>query len=226
MRRIAHPLPEAPGTGYHRLHPAQHRWAFDELIAPTHLDRAMRRAAAHPDPIVVYLVGEPGARQLEARRILRRAMRAGTAVLEPDLLRGTHPDHAQLINDSPRAAEELVRCDAEDWQAEAEAYVRERRGDLLIECDFTSAADFASSASWFARAGYRIEVVALAGRAADSRQPAAGSAPSSTTPAPWSWTRSPRSPRRPWTREPARRLTSWRPRPPTPGSVAAAGDRR
>ncbi|MEU5810935.1 zeta toxin family protein [Streptomyces sp. NPDC047718] len=166
VRRIAHPLPSPPGTGYHRLSPDQHRWTFDELIAPTFL----RKATFRPDPLVVYLVGEPGARQLEARRMLRRAMRPRTIVLDPDLLRGHHPDHFQLVNDTPRIADELVRPDAEDWQAEAEAYVRERRGDLLIEADFTSAADFTLSAGRFARADYRIEAVALAGRAADSRQ--------------------------------------------------------
>ncbi|MDK9496169.1 zeta toxin family protein [Streptomyces katrae] len=166
VRRIAHPLPGPPGTGYHRLSRDQHRWTFDELIAPTFL----RKATFRPDPLVVYLVGEPGARQLEARRMLRRAMRPRTVVVDPDLLRGHHPDHSQLVNDTPRTAGDLVRPDAEDWQAEAEAYVRERRGDLLIEADFTSAADFALSAGRFARAGYRIEVVALAARAADSRQ--------------------------------------------------------
>ncbi|WP_331718875.1 zeta toxin family protein (plasmid) [Streptomyces sp. NBC_00161] len=166
VRRIAHPLPGPPGTGYHRLSPDEHRWAFDELIAPTFL----RKATFRPDPLVVYLVGEPGARQLEARQMLRRAMRPRTIVVDPDLLRGHHPDHFQLVNDTPRTADELVRPDAEDWQAEAEAYVRERRGDLLIEADFTSAADFALSAGRFARAGYRIEVVALAARASDSRQ--------------------------------------------------------
>ncbi|MBT2446200.1 zeta toxin family protein [Streptomyces sp. ISL-43] len=166
VRRIAHPLSAPPGTGYHRLSADQHRWTFDELIAPTFL----RKATFRPDPLVVYLVGEAGARQLEARRMLRRAMRPGTVVLDPDVLRGHHPDHFQLVNDTPRIADELVRPDAEDWQAEAEAYVRERRGDLLVEADFTSTADFTLSAGRFARADYQIEVVALAGRAADSRQ--------------------------------------------------------
>ncbi|MFF8264189.1 zeta toxin family protein [Streptomyces virginiae] len=54
-----------------------------------------------------------------------------TVVVDPDVvLRGHHPDHFQLVNDTPRTADELVRADAEDWQAEAEAYVRERRSDL------------------------------------------------------------------------------------------------
>ncbi|MFJ1847045.1 zeta toxin family protein [Streptomyces sp. NPDC088146] len=166
VRRIAHPLPGPPGTGYHRLSAEEHRWVFDELIAPSHL----RRATYRPDPTVVYLVGEPGAGQLMAGRMLRRAMRPRPVRLEPDLLRGSHPDYFQLVTDSPRIADELVRPDAEAWQAEAEAYIRERRSDVVIEADFTTVADFTISAARFARARYRIEVVALASRAADSRQ--------------------------------------------------------
>jgi predicted ABC-type ATPase len=166
VRRIAHPLPAAPGTGYHRLSAGEHRMAFDELIAPSFL----RKASFRPDPLVVYLIKEPGTRHLEARRMLRRAMRPGTVLLETEVLRGTHPDYAQLVTDTPRTADELVQADTEDWQAEAEAYVRERRGDLLIDADFTSTDDFTLSAARFARAAYRIEVVVLAGRAADSRQ--------------------------------------------------------
>ncbi|MFI8769455.1 zeta toxin family protein [Streptomyces sp. NPDC053792] len=166
VRRIAHPLPGPPGTGYHRLGAEEHRWAFDELIAPVHL----RRAAFRPDPVVVYLVGEYGAGQLMAGRMVRRAMRPRPVRIEPDSLRGAHPDHFQLVTDSPRIADELVRPDVEEWQAEAEAYVREQRSDATIEADYLTVDDFRLSAARFARTRYRIEVVALAGRAADSRQ--------------------------------------------------------
>ncbi|MFF1511838.1 zeta toxin family protein [Streptomyces sp. NPDC058326] len=166
VRRIAHPLPGPPGTGYHRLGAAEHRWAFDELIAPTQL----RRAVFRPDPVVVYLVGEYGAGQLMAGRMVRRAMRPRPVRIEPDRLRGAHPDHFQLVSDSPRIADELVRPDADEWQAEAEAYVREQRSDATIEADYLTVDDFRLSAARFARARYRIEVVALASQAADSRQ--------------------------------------------------------
>ncbi len=166
VRRIAHPLPGPPGTGYHRLGAEEHRWAFDELIAPVHL----RRATFRPDPVVVYLVGEYGAGQLMAGRMVRRAMRPRPVRLEPRGLRGSHPDYFQLVTDSPRIADELVRPDADEWQAEAEAYLREQRSDVTIEADYLTVDDFCLSVSRFARARYRIEVVALAGRAADSRQ--------------------------------------------------------
>ncbi|MFE6849141.1 zeta toxin family protein, partial [Streptomyces sp. NPDC057686] len=80
-----------PGTDYHRLSADQHRWVFDELIALTYLARPLRRAATHTDPpVVVYLVGEPGAGQLLASRMLCRATRPGTVRVDPDDLRGTH----------------------------------------------------------------------------------------------------------------------------------------
>ncbi|MFF6888634.1 zeta toxin family protein [Streptomyces sp. NPDC012421] len=166
VRRIAHPLPTPPGTGYHRLSAEEHRWVFDELIAPTYRRRAMPR----PNPVVIYLVGEPGAGQLMTGRMVRRAMRPRPARVEPRGLRGSHPDYFQLVTDSPRDADELVRPDTQQWQAEAEAYLREERSDLTIEADFSCVEDFILSASRFARARYRIEVVALAGRAADTRQ--------------------------------------------------------
>ncbi|MFB7584589.1 MULTISPECIES: zeta toxin family protein [Streptomyces] len=166
VRRIAHPLSGPPGTGYHRLGAEEHRWAFDELIAPVHL----RRATFRPDPVVVYLVGAYGTGQLMAGRMVRRAMRPRPVRIEPDRLRGAHPDHFQLVTDSPRIADELVRPDADEWQAEAEAYIREHRSDATIEADYLTVDDFLLSAARFARGRYRIEVVALAGRAADSRQ--------------------------------------------------------
>ncbi|MFI7359754.1 zeta toxin family protein [Streptomyces avidinii] len=166
VRRVAHPLPGPPGTGYHRLNADEHAWIFDELIAPSFL----RRAVFRPDPLVVYLVAEPGARSLEAGWMLRRAMRPGTVLLDPELLRGSHPDYFQLVIDQPRTAPEAVRPDTEAWQAEAEAYVRERRGELVIKSAFADVGQFIASAARFARAGYRVEVAAVAARAADSRQ--------------------------------------------------------
>ncbi|MFG2979564.1 zeta toxin family protein [Streptomyces sp. NPDC048331] len=141
-------------------------WVFDELIVPSYL----RRITAQANPAVVYLVGEHGAGHLLAWRMLRRAMRPGAVRLDPENPRASHPDYLELMATTPRTAGEAVCTDAQEWQAEAEAYVRERRGDLVIESDYASAADFLASAGRFARAGYRVEVVVLADREADSRQ--------------------------------------------------------
>ncbi|WP_254710034.1 zeta toxin family protein [Streptomyces lunaelactis] len=63
-----------------------------------------------------------------------------------------------------------IRADYQAWQQQAEAYVRARRGDLVIEIAPGSAAQFLSSAAASHQAGYRVELVLLGVRAADSRQ--------------------------------------------------------
>ncbi|MFD0622319.1 hypothetical protein ACFQ2K_05230 [Streptomyces sanglieri] len=67
--RYAGSLSRCPARPAPGLIADEHRWVFDELIAPSHL----RRVTMRPDPI--YLIGEPGAGQLLAGRMLRRAMR-------------------------------------------------------------------------------------------------------------------------------------------------------
>lgn len=43
-----------------------------------------------------------------------------------------HPDYHQLLIEDPRGAGAAIRADYRAWMAEAEAYVRARRGDVVI----------------------------------------------------------------------------------------------
>jgi hypothetical protein len=54
------------------------------------------------------------------------------------------------------------------WFAQAEEYVRLRRGDVLIEAAPGSAEEFIDSALPFATTGYPVKLVVLAVREADS----------------------------------------------------------
>ncbi|MFD3485010.1 zeta toxin family protein [Streptomyces sp. NPDC058665] len=165
VRRIAQPCRQAPGVNYHRLSAEEHRWIFEELIAPSYLSGIVTRQ----DPRAVYVLGQPGAGKLTAARMVKRAMRAGATRLEGDDFKASHPDYFQLLNDDPRNAGAAIRSDYRAWFAQAEAYVRDRRGDVLIEAAPGSAQEFLNSALPFAGAGYPVELVVLAVRAADSR---------------------------------------------------------
>lgn len=165
VRRIAQPRRQAPGVDYHRLSAQEHRWIFDELIAPSYLNRIVAR----PDPRAVYVLGQPGAGKLTASRMVKRAMRPGTTHLVGDDFKISHPDYFQLLRDDPRNAGAAIRADYRAWFAEAEAYVRGRRGDVLIEAAPGSVEEFLGSAMPFAGADYPVELVVLAVRAADSR---------------------------------------------------------
>ena len=166
VRRIAQPLRRAPGVDYHRLSADEHRWVFDELIAPSYLSGIITR----PDPRAVYVLGQPGAGKLLAARMVRRAMRPGTTHLIGDDFKAQHPDYLRLLREDPRRAGAAIRADYRAWFTQAEQYVRERRGDVLIEGAPGSVEEFFDSALPYAASGYPVELVVLAVREADSRQ--------------------------------------------------------
>ncbi|WP_333751811.1 zeta toxin family protein [Streptomyces sp. IBSBF 2394] len=166
VRRIAQPRRRAPGVDYHRLSADEHRWVFDELIAPSYLSGIITR----PDPRAVYVLGQPGAGKFLTARMVRRAMRPGTTHLIGDDFKAQHPDYLRLLREDPRRAGAAIRADYRAWFTQAEQYVRERRGDVLIEGAPGSVEELFDSALPFAAGGYPVELVVLAVREADSRQ--------------------------------------------------------
>ncbi|WP_343242512.1 MULTISPECIES: zeta toxin family protein [unclassified Streptomyces] len=166
VRRIAQPRRRAPGVDYHRLSADEHRWVFDELIAPSYLSGIITR----PDPRAVYVLGQPGAGKLLAARMVRRAMRPGTTHLIGDDFKAQHPDYLRLLREDPRRAGAAIRADYRAWFTQAEQYVRDRRGDVLIEGAPGSVEELFDSALPYAASGYPVELVVLAVREADSRQ--------------------------------------------------------
>jgi Ni2+-binding GTPase involved in maturation of urease and hydrogenase len=167
VRRTAQPRPEPPGVDYHRLSAAEHRWIFDELIAPSYLNDI----TAHDHPMAVYVLGQPGAGKTQAARLVQCSLRVRRPTrIVGDTFKAQHPDYLRLLRETPRTAGERIRADYQAWQRQTEAYVRQRRGDVVIELAPDGAAQFLASAEPFQRAGYRVEVVVLAVRAADSRQ--------------------------------------------------------
>ncbi|MFI6689192.1 zeta toxin family protein [Streptomyces sp. NPDC050485] len=166
VRRIAQPRKEAPGVDYHRLSAEEHAWIFDELIAPDLLEQLVPQER----PVAVFVMGQPGAGTTGAAHLVRRALRGRPVVIRPDSFLAEHPDYRQLVREEPYQVEERLRADYRAWQARAEAYVRGRRSDAVIEITPVSAAEFLAGAAVYREAGYRVELAVLAVRAADSRQ--------------------------------------------------------
>ncbi|MGA5823549.1 zeta toxin family protein [Kitasatospora sp. NPDC094028] len=169
VRRTAQARSGAPGVDYHRLSAAEHRWVFEELIAPGLLDGAVAR----PGPVAVFLVAPVGTDTTVLWRLVRRATRPGTARLVDDDLNAAHPDYFALTQTDPREADEIVRADCVAWFDRACALLRERRADVLVRAVPTEAETVLRAVAAFRAAGYRVEVTVVAARACDSRQGAA-----------------------------------------------------
>jgi energy-coupling factor transporter ATP-binding protein EcfA2 len=166
VRRIAQPLTVPPGVDYHRLSADEHAFIFDELIVPLYLSSI----TPHEQPVTLYVMGPQGAGKSYTARMLRRVLRARQPVrIEGGLFKSMHPDYRRLLEEDPRTASARIRPDYRSWQHKAEQYVRERRGDLLIEIAPDDVAHFLEGARRDHAAGRRVELIVLGMRAADSR---------------------------------------------------------
>ncbi|MQS17499.1 Zeta toxin family protein [Streptomyces kaniharaensis] len=166
VRRTAQPIDGPPGVDYHRLSADEHEWTFQNLIVPD-----LGEIVAQERPVVVYVMGAPGAGKSQATMMVRRALRARRPVwISGELFKAAHPDYFRLLREHPRTASARIRADYKAWQARAEAYVRERGADAVIEIAPGSAAAFLDDAAAWRRAGSRVELLVLDVRAADSRQ--------------------------------------------------------
>ncbi|MFI1734976.1 zeta toxin family protein [Streptomyces acidicola] len=166
VRRIAQPLTVPPGVDYHSLSADEHRFVFDEVIVPMYLGSI----TPHDQPVVLYVMAPQGAGKTYTARTLRRVLRARRPTrIEGGMFKAVHPDYRRLLEEEPRTASARIRPDYRAWQQMAEAYVREHRGDQLIEIAPDDIAHFLDGARRNHAAGCRVELIVLGGRAADSR---------------------------------------------------------
>jgi hypothetical protein len=122
------------------------------------------------DPLVGYLMSQPGGGKSESAHRWRPLLPDRRPVrIVGDDYKVFHPAYLTLLERDPRTAGSLIRPYYQAWQAWTEDFVRQRRGDAVIEIAPGSAEQFLDSAAAFRKAGYRVELVVLAVRAADSR---------------------------------------------------------
>ncbi|MEV6682694.1 zeta toxin family protein [Streptomyces erythrochromogenes] len=157
---------ELPGVDYHRLSGEEHQWIYEELVAPS----LLQGVPARERPVAVYVMGQPGAGKTRTARMVRRALPGRAVRISAARFMEAHPDHRQLLRSEPYTAEARIRADYRAWQARAEADVRARRANVVIESAPDTVGELLAGAAQYQRAGYRVELVALAVRAPDSRQ--------------------------------------------------------
>ncbi|MGW1533893.1 zeta toxin family protein [Streptomyces aureus] len=155
------------GEGFGCLPHGQRQRIFERDIVPVHLNDI----TAHDDPHVIYVMSQPGGnKSLRSREVLNQCGTRAPTLISSDFLKAAHPDYRRLAQQHPRTAGEIIRADYSFWRQQAEAHVRRKRGDAVIETAPGTPEEFCSSVAGFAAAGYRITLIVVAVRAADSRQ--------------------------------------------------------
>ncbi|MDO5053195.1 MAG: zeta toxin family protein [Pseudoclavibacter sp.] len=147
----------------------------DEWLSHIFQARARQRLfgshAPHPDgPVLVLLGGQPAAGKTQAqRRILAEHPDDDLVEVTGDDLRVFHPDYRRLARDAPFLMPNATAPVSGGLVRLAVEHAHAHRYSLLLEGTFRDAAMVTGTATWFADAGYRVEVAAVATPAVVSR---------------------------------------------------------
>ncbi|MEU6307791.1 zeta toxin family protein [Streptomyces chartreusis] len=120
------------------------------------------------NPVVVHVMAQPGAGKSENRHLVRGREKA-TRICG-DEFKVEHPAYLMLLAANPRTAGERIRPVYKAWQRRVEGMVRRQGGDLVVEISPGPPQEFLDDVSAFRGEGYRVELVVLAVREADSWQ--------------------------------------------------------
>ncbi|WP_028707705.1 zeta toxin family protein [Propionicicella superfundia] len=130
-------------------------------------------AGHRPDrerPVLVLLGGQPAAGKTQAQRtILAEHPDDDLVEVTGDDLRRYHPDYDRLAREAPFLMPNETAPVSGGLVRLAVEHAHERRFSLLLEGTFRDAAMVTGTATRFADAGYRVEVVAVATPAVVSR---------------------------------------------------------
>ncbi|MFF7066776.1 zeta toxin family protein [Streptomyces pseudovenezuelae] len=136
---------------------------FQRRIMPDY-DPVVRRE----DPRLVCLAAQPGAGKTDNRALVCSG-REATRICGDDF-KIAHPRYLELLAADPRTAGERIRPVYQAWQRRMESLVRDLRGDVVIELSPGPDRKFLDDVALYQSVGYRVELVVLAVRQADSRQ--------------------------------------------------------
>ncbi|WP_327311752.1 zeta toxin family protein [Streptomyces sp. NBC_01243] len=138
---------------------------YGELSAQMIVSELTADAVPQEHPVVVFVAGQAGSGKTLVMDLVHAALeqRGGAVRVERDAYKVAHPGYVGFLAEDVRTAGVRVRPETYRWQAEVEARARACRYDVVAEEAAADPAAWLAALAAYREAGYRTEVVALAG---------------------------------------------------------------
>ena len=115
------------------------------------------------EPVVVFLVGQPGAGKSRVADALGRQLsaRGGFVEVDSDLYKPYHPAYDALLREDDTLMAACTRADGRRWMAQAQQYVRGHRVNAIVHETSQDPHATARTMRDYRHAGFRVELAAL-----------------------------------------------------------------
>jgi hypothetical protein len=143
------------------LPPAENERIFREEIVPELLSGLQPQEKPR---VAVFVIGQPGAGKTATSEAMLAQFPPNSAVrIDADVLKTYHPDYSDLLDEDDRTAAVRVSPDGRLWTAKTEAYLIEKRANILIEETVRNPDYFTGpQLTRYRDVGYRVDVGLLA----------------------------------------------------------------
>ena len=137
----------------------ENRRIFHQEIVPD----KMWGLQAQDKPVVVFLVGQPGAGKSRVTAMVATVLnaRGGFVDIDSDLYKPYHPAYDTLMAEDDKLMAAFTRADGRAWMAQAHQYVREHKLNAVIQETSQNAQAVADTMTAYRQAGFRVEVLAM-----------------------------------------------------------------
>lgn len=138
---------------------AENRRIFHQEIVPD----KMWGIQPQQQPVVVFLVGQPGAGKSRVSAMVATVLnaRGGFVDIDSDLYKPYHPDYDALMAEDDKLMAAFTRADGRAWMAQAHQYVREHKLHAVIQETSQNGQAVAETMTAYRDAGFRVEVMAM-----------------------------------------------------------------
>lgn len=113
-------------------------------------------------PVALFTGGQPGAGKTKIKDEALREMNHNAVIIDPDELRGYHPDYDNLMKQDNRNAAARVHGDASAWAFELFEAAVQARCNIIIDGTMRNTEKISRQCQRLREAGYRVEVRIMA----------------------------------------------------------------
>ncbi|MFI6449675.1 zeta toxin family protein [Kitasatospora sp. NPDC050543] len=154
------------------------------ILAEEILPAVLGGAVAQERPVVVFVAGQAGSGKTLVVDLVHAALarRGGAVRVDRDVYKTVHSRYPRFLAEDVRTAGVRVRVVTYGWQAQVEKRLRQSRFDAVVEAALGRPEEFLAEIAAYRRAGYRVEIVALAVPEALSQLGVGHAAPPLATP--------------------------------------------
>lgn len=127
-----------------------------------HIQKKLNGTSETQAPVAMILAGQPSAGKGRVERYLKNELNNNAITIDPDVMRGFHPDQERLQKENDKTAANYTHEDASRWSEKLRDVAIENKRNIIIDGTLKSPEKAEALCKMLKENAYRVEIHAIA----------------------------------------------------------------